>query len=304
MLFFLMDLARLVYLLLISIIHSISSAKGYCVQRMGQVWLRSTQRVGNYKSKSLKSQKYDRDDWFEAFVHNRNWQLCEAFWSKVMRGIVKSNSAKLPDFIMGACEGETAAGDPKYGVTNLRELYDAGMKGEFVSKDNRYLKRQTFALRIGYDGLEYYGYQMQKKCPGRTVEGDLKESLGRNTIGAGRTDRGVSAVSQVICFPVSDMNISADEILTKLRASEPVKSGRIAAFDCQRVPKSFNSRSSATWRRYLYLFPLSVISSAEPNTTDSLYDVDIEYLNKILGRYYLFSILLPAFKEVLAWLCC
>jgi hypothetical protein len=64
--------------------------------------------------------------------------------------------------------------------TDLSQLYDAGMMGEFLSKDERYSKRKTFAVRFGYVGTEYGGYQSQKNLtyPAIAVEDDIRRILG------------------------------------------------------------------------------------------------------------------------------
>jgi hypothetical protein len=236
---------------------------------------------------------------FDTFVRNRNWRFCNGYWSR----IIQNSAHSLPAYVEG--NKLDANGADKYGVTDLEPLYQAGMKGEYTSKNFRYQSKQTIALRIGYDGNQYFGYQMQKYCPGITVEGDLKLALGRNTIGAGRTDKGVSAVSQVICFATQDMDLSPKDYINKFKESEPFLSGRLAVYDCYRVPKKFHSRGSATWRRYLYMFPLNKVarsrneiendgilrgtytlseSSTSSAVATSEYDVDIEYLNKILSK--------------------
>ena len=110
---------------------------------------------------------------------------------------------------------------------------------------------------------------MQKGVEGvRTVEGDVMLALGgRTSVAAGRTDRDVSAVSQIISFSTYDL-ITASDIMEKMRASEPVLAGRLAVYDAVRVPKRFQALFSATWRRYIYLFPL--------NTGTYLHDVDVD----------------------------
>lgn len=56
-------------------------------------------------------------------------------------------------------------------------------------------------LKFAYDGMKFYGYQRQKNV--RTVEGDIinvlrKFSIAENIKSASRTDRGVSALGNVI----------------------------------------------------------------------------------------------------------
>ena len=131
----------------------------------------------------------------------------------------------LPEFVLG---------DHEFGVTDLSVIYTAGY-GEFNSNDPRSniiyvlpfiefsivqvwsfllrltsfnirFKRKTFALRIGYDGTKYNGYQIQKGVVGTktTVEEDIEASLGRKVVAAGRTDKDVSAVSQIVSFTTFD----------------------------------------------------------------------------------------------------
>ena len=69
-----------------------------------------------------------------------------------------------------------------------------------------------FALRIAYDGTAFYGFQRQPDV--RTVEGELLRVLtklgiiesaeGSDFRGASRTDRGVSALFNVVAFNVAD----------------------------------------------------------------------------------------------------
>lgn len=229
-------------------------------------------------------------DQFAQFVANRNWRFSEGFWSRM----IQESAHSLPDYILGDMEGKESK--ERYGVAALTPIHEAGKKGEFVSKNFRYFSKQTFALRIGYDGNRYYGYQMQKYCPGITVESDLRLALGCNTIGAGRTDRGVSAVSQVICFANDKMDRTPEYYMEKFKSSKPFLEGRLAVYDCQRVPKKFHSRASATWRRYLYMFPLNRVDAGAVEKEDirgvydpvdatvAKYDVDVEFLNRMLSR--------------------
>lgn len=81
-------------------------------------------------------------------------------------------------------------------------------------------------------------------------------SLQRASTCAGRTDRDVSALAQVLSFTTS-LPIDTQALLEKLRSAEACTAGRLAFYDCVRVPRKLNARSQAMWRRYVYLFPLS-----------------------------------------------
>lgn len=193
--------------------------------------------------------------WYDLFISDRNWYYCESIWSKIIKHNSTISSANVPDYI----EGYTY--DSPYGVSKLSEINQVGQRSEFISKNHKYLCRQTFALRIGYDGQQYYGYQRQKNFNGLTVEEDILKIMKLPTTGAGRTDRGVSAISQIINFNTNNMNLTSNDIYEKFRQSKPCLDGRLTIYDCYRVPKKFHSRASATWRRYLYMFPLKRIST-------------------------------------------
>jgi len=227
----------------------------------------------------------------DAFFEERDWASAVVFWRQLL---TVTDTSSLPAFVLGQ-----AAGQGSYGLADLDPIHQAGHRGgEFASTDHRYSKKKTFALRIGYDGTAYQGYQRQKDLPSgtvRTVEGDVKTSLGGLfSYAAGRTDKDVSAVSQVICVTTSDQGTTAEELVERMRGSAPVREGRLQVFDCQRVPKKFNARSSATWRRYLFLFPLNKLASSElveegdgssrGGDTHSDYDVDVGRVNALLSR--------------------
>ena len=199
------------------------------------------------------------------FLWSRDWSLVSKFWADIIR----HSSNDMP-FVMG---------DSEFGVTDLNEVNAAGLRGEFTSTNLRFSSRLTFALRIGYVGSLYNGYQRQANVKGvHTVEDDLKLALGVTAYGAGRTDANVSAVSQVISLICQKEN-TAEMILQRMRSSEPVMAGRLAVYDCVRAPKKFNARSCATWRRYLYMLPLNT------GNCKGGFDIDIDFVNDALNRY-------------------
>lgn len=137
----------------------------------------------------------------------------------------------------------------------------------------------------------------------RTVESDVMAALGgRTCVAAGRTDKDVSALSQVhfagpnrsiyakdfsdivgvcqhkcisLCAHVDFQIISSlycdafmqiisfstyeeltvEELLSSMKSSPPCACGSLAVWEVVRAPKRFHALFSATWRRYIYLFP-------------------------------------------------
>jgi hypothetical protein len=190
----------------------------------------------------------------------RDWSLVKDFWKSCVR------NGHLP---------EEFTLNPNYANTDcgLREIEAIGALAEFQSKDPRYLSRKTYALRVGYLGTEYYGYQWQKSMNSteiRTAEGDIYDVLKKSLTCSGRTDREVSALSQVLSFTVKG-NIEKTNIIESLMQSISAREGRLAAYECVQVPRKFNARSQAIWRRYVYIFPLNIGD-----------EVDVDFVNAAL----------------------
>lgn len=115
--------------------------------------------------------------------------------------------------------------------------------------------------------------------------------------------------------------LSVESIKAAMDNHDAFTTGKLAYFDVQEVPKKFHAMFSATWRRYLYLFPLNT-SSWVRNTTPSYddepvpsvvyhfpvvnvvpdenemknvgdelplqdVDVDVQFVNAMLSRYVL-----------------
>ena len=75
------------------------------------------------------------------------------------------------------------------------------------------------------------------------------------------------------------MDIS--KVVADINASEGATEGRVFAYDCVRVPRKFNARSQATFRRYVYLFPLQKPASSD---NAARFDVDCDFVNLALKK--------------------
>ncbi len=111
------------------------------------------------------------------------------------------------------------------------------------------------ALRFAYLGTDYYGYQIQPGVP--TIEGKLLKALrdcgalrnpskGRYSA-AGRTDRGVHALGQVIAFDTDNPEAAKPGTVNN-------DLHQIWSYAFAEVGKDFNARTSAVERQYRYLF--------------------------------------------------
>lgn len=106
--------------------------------------------------------------------------------------------------------------------------------------------------RVEYDGTDFHGFQVQ--AHERTVQGEIERALhavtGCNTrvVGAGRTDRGVHARGQVVCFEVEWKH----ELRTLQRALNAILAPDVALLDIGTAATGFHPRFSAVKRIYRY----------------------------------------------------
>jgi tRNA pseudouridine38-40 synthase len=109
------------------------------------------------------------------------------------------------------------------------------------------------ALKIAYLGGNYYGFQRQPDLS--TIDSEIRSAL--EQIGvvdgdfeyAGRTDRGVSALGQVIDFSIDEEKAH----LARPRCVNGRLPRDIWAWAQADVPGGFDSRRSAIWREYRYI---------------------------------------------------
>ena len=108
-------------------------------------------------------------------------------------------------------------------------------------------------LTIEYDGTSYCGWQIQPNGP--TIQGELEEAARRlfgrplRMAAAGRTDSGVHALGQVVCFDLDRDSVDAEEVRRALDALTPED---IVVREAAVVPDGFDPRRSARRRTYLY----------------------------------------------------
>lgn len=109
-----------------------------------------------------------------------------------------------------------------------------------------------YAIKFAYDGTKFFGYQRQPKL--KTVEGEIIKRMKKTLVihnikesrfqSASRTDKGVSAIGNVIAFNTS---FKKNEILGALNAVQDIWFYALAS-----VPTNFNPRfAKQRWYRYL-----------------------------------------------------
>ena len=121
-------------------------------------------------------------------------------------------------------------------------------------------RRHTWALTVAYYGPAFASFAWQKDCPLDSVMGCVDAAvepfLGGRAIrlaSAGRTDRGVSAVGQLLSFPTFE-DVTAEELR---QALDSIRPGALRLVDARKVSRQFHAQFSASWRRYVYLLPLA-----------------------------------------------
>ena len=129
-------------------------------------------------------------------------------------------------------------------------------------------KKRKIALFFGYNGDGYQG--MQRNPGAKTIEDDLEKAIvnagGIAASNAGdfnkvhwnraaRTDKGVSAVGQVVSFKC--MNADDGNTETMVRAiNEHLPRNKIVAFGATRVTGGFSAKNQCDRRKYEYVVPV------------------------------------------------
>lgn len=115
------------------------------------------------------------------------------------------------------------------------------------------------ALKLGYLGTRYHGFQLQPQSAVPTIEGALIAALtglqlledraSANYAAAGRTDTGVHALAQVISFDTARLGVTP-------RMVNSLLPGDIWVYALATPGSEFNARRDACSREYRYVLPL------------------------------------------------
>lgn len=145
-----------------------------------------------------------------------------------------------------------------------------------TTKKQRY-KRRKIAIFFAYCGVGYQG--MQKNPGAKTIEGDLEEALFHSGAvpeqdrgnpkqydwaRSARTDKGVSAVGQVVS---GRFYIDPPGLVERLNSNLP---GQIRIFGYKRVTASFNAKKFCDRRRYVYLIPVFALDPSSHRDRESV----------------------------------
>lgn len=157
------------------------------------------------------------------------------------------------------------------------------------------------ALKFAYLGWNYNGLAVQKEpTPLPTIEGTIIEAMHKckmipsfvpqecNFSRCGRTDKGVSAMNQVISLKVRS-NLTKEEQMDSNNDSKEIQyihilnqllpdDIRVSAV-CLRPPKGFNARFSCTSRHYKYLFHKKGLKIDKMQTAAKLFEGEHDFRN-------------------------
>ncbi len=111
------------------------------------------------------------------------------------------------------------------------------------------------ALKVAYIGTDYHGFQIQPDV--KTIEGELFRALQEmdiidnpheaNYIAAGRTDKGVHALCQVIAFDTDNPEVAIPKAINSRLPPT------IWTWVGAKVPSDFDPRRQARYREYRYI---------------------------------------------------
>lgn len=166
----------------------------------------------------------------------------------------------------------------------LQDDYDTTESKKNCVESDR-VKRRKFALLLAYSGQGYLG--MQRNPGMKTIEEELLTALLKaNFISeeafntpqmiqfqrAARTDKGVSAVRQVVSIKLPE-DVKVEMINAHLPA-------QVHVMAVKRATKGFNSKSSCDARTYSYMLPTFAFAPSGVEPTES-YRVTSEVINNV-----------------------
>jgi tRNA pseudouridine38-40 synthase len=153
-------------------------------------------------------------------------------------------------------------------TTSDDENRETTAAGAAIDAKPRY-KRHKIAIFFAYCGVGYQG--MQKNPGAKTIEGDLEEALffsgaipdqdrghpkRLDWARSARTDKGVSAVGQVVS---GRFFIDPPGLIERLNSNLP---SQFRIFGFKRVTPSFSAKKFCDRRRYVYLIPVFALDPA------------------------------------------
>lgn len=136
----------------------------------------------------------------------------------------------------------------------------------------------SYRILLEYDGGAFHGWQVQPEV--RTVQGEIERALGllaRRTIrtaAAGRTDRGVHALGQVVSFE-TDAQLVPRRMVAGI---EGICGREVRVRRFEEAPPGFHARHDARWRRYMYRISLEASALRRERAWHPMVDLHLPLL--------------------------
>ena len=168
--------------------------------------------------------------------------------------------------------------DDEHGTNETQKIQmkTMGIETTFTGDGNNSKKKKKIALFFGYNGDGYQG--MQRNPGAKTIEDDLESAIvkaggiAESNAGdfnkvhwnrAARTDKGVSAVGQVVSFKCMNADDGNTETIVRL-INEHLPRGKIVAFGATRVTGGFSAKNQCDRRKYEYVVPVRTFDRRFP----------------------------------------
>ncbi len=179
----------------------------------------------------------------------------------------------------GAGKGKEREGrnDDEHRTNEAQKCHQMETTGiETFTGDGSSKKKKKIALFFGYNGDGYQG--MQRNPGAKTIEDDLESAIvkaggiAESNAGdfnkvhwnrAARTDKGVSAVGQVVSFKCMNADDGNTETIVRL-INEHLPRGKIVAFGATRVTGGFSAKNQCDRRKYEYVVPVRTFDRRFP----------------------------------------
>ncbi|MCL7022958.1 hypothetical protein MKW94_026831 [Papaver nudicaule] len=214
---------------------------------------------------SCKDSRWTARECYEFMYNNRPWQKVHDFYLNLVNGRLplqsllgiherssfKDTSVQLAAKSLEACEEV--------------ELVD----GKKKNRTGRWA-RTTYKIVLSYHGDSFDGWQKQpglnavqsvvERSIGSFIDDFKAQKLKEKSLPleacvsvAGRTDKGVTALSQVCSFFTWRNDIKMQDLEDAINSVSP---GKLRAVSASKVSRDFHPNFSAKWRRYFYIFPI------------------------------------------------
>ena len=177
----------------------------------------------------------------------------------------------------GKGKGGGGGDDDEHLTNEAQKCHQMDTMGiETFTGDGSSKKKKKIALFFGYNGDGYQG--MQRNPGAKTIEDDLESAIvkaggiAESNAGdfnkvhwnrAARTDKGVSAVGQVVSFKCMNADDGNTETIVRL-INEHLPRGKIVAFGATRVTGGFSAKNQCDRRKYEYVVPVRTFDRRFP----------------------------------------